>query len=60
MKNGILMNVSMADGSMKQVEMIGGIKVRFGDRTCYKDAFVLRNGTKRYMTLSLCKDWTWW
>lgn len=35
------MNVAMADGSIKQIEMVGGIKVRFGDRACYTDAFVL-------------------
>ncbi|MBC7889367.1 MAG: hypothetical protein H7Z13_15930 [Ferruginibacter sp.] len=45
LKNGILMNVVLADRSIKQVEMIGGIKVRFGDRTCYTDAFVLPNST---------------
>ncbi|MEP7110132.1 MAG: retroviral-like aspartic protease family protein [Ferruginibacter sp.] len=46
LKNGIMMNVSLADGNIKQVEMVGGIKVRFGDRTCYTDAFVLPDGTE--------------
>ena len=36
-----MMNVALADGSIKQAELVGGIRVRFGDRTCYTDAFVL-------------------
>lgn len=46
LKNGIAMNVAMADGSIKQIELVGGIKVRFGDRTCYTDAFVLPGNTE--------------
>jgi clan AA aspartic protease len=41
LKRGQLLNVAMADGSTKSVEMVGSIKVRFGNRTCYTDAFVL-------------------
>jgi len=41
LKKGIMMNVALADGSIKQAELVGGIRVRFGDRTCYTDAFVL-------------------
>ena len=46
LKKGTLMNVSLADGSIRQVELVGGIKVRFGDRTCYTDAFVLPGNTE--------------
>lgn len=49
LKNGNLMNVAMADGSIKQIELVGGIKVRFGDRTCYTDAFVLPGNTEPLM-----------
>ena len=41
LKRGQLMNVAMADGSTRTIEMLGGIKVRFGNRSCYTDAFVL-------------------
>lgn len=46
LKKGIPMNVAMADGSIRQREMVGGIKVRFGDRTCYTDALVLPDNTE--------------
>ena len=46
LKNDLLMKVALADGGIKKVEMAGGIKVRFGDRTCYTDAFVLPDGTE--------------
>ena len=46
LKGGSKMNVSLADGSTTQIELIGGIKVRFGDRTCYTDAFVLPNNAE--------------
>ena len=46
LKKGILMNVAMADGSIRPIELVGGIKVRFGDRTCYTDAFVLPGNTE--------------
>ena len=49
LKNGNPMNVAMADGSIKQIELVGGIKVRFGDRTCYTDAFVLPGNTEPLM-----------
>ncbi len=41
LKKGILMNVSLADGTVKPIELVAGLKIRFGDRTCYTDAFVL-------------------
>ena len=46
LKNGSMMNVALADGSIKAIELIGGIKVRFGDRACYTDAFVLPGNTE--------------
>ncbi len=46
LKKGTLMNVALADGSIKPIELVGGIKVRFGDRTCYTDAFVLPGNTE--------------
>ena len=46
LKKGIMMNVSLADGTTKPIELVGGIKVRFGDRTCYTDAFVLPENTE--------------
>ncbi|MBC7689915.1 MAG: hypothetical protein H7211_17255 [Aquabacterium sp.] len=41
LKKAIMMNVALADGSIEQAELVGGIRVRFGDRICYTDAFVL-------------------
>ncbi|MFI5221229.1 MAG: aspartyl protease family protein [Bacteroidia bacterium] len=41
LKKGFLMNASFADGTVKPVELVAGVKVKFGDRTCYTDAFVL-------------------
>jgi clan AA aspartic protease len=46
LKKGMMMNVSLADGSTKSIELVGGIKVRFGERTCYTDAFVLEGNTE--------------
>jgi clan AA aspartic protease len=46
LKRGQMMNVAMADGTIKPIEIIGGIKVRFGDRTCYTDAFVPQGDTE--------------
>ncbi len=46
LRKGIVMNVALADGTTRPIEMIGGIKVRFGDRTCYTDAFVLSGNTE--------------
>ncbi len=46
LKKGLLMNAALADGSIRQVELVGVIKVRFGDRTCYTDAFVLPGNTE--------------
>jgi clan AA aspartic protease len=46
LKKGLMMAVSLADGSTKSIELVGGIRVRFGDRTCYTDAFVLEGNTE--------------
>ena len=46
LKQGQLLTVAMADGSTRAIEMLGGIKVRFGNRTCYTDAFVLPGNTE--------------
>ena len=46
LKKGMMMNVSLADGSTKSIELVGGIRVRFGERTCYTDAFVLEGNTE--------------
>lgn len=46
LKKGIMMNVALADGSIKQAELVGGMRVRFGNRTCYTDAFVLPDATE--------------
>ena len=46
LKKGLMMNVSLADGSTKSIELVGGIRVRFGERTCYTDAFVLEGNTE--------------
>jgi clan AA aspartic protease len=46
LKKGLIMNVSLADGSTKSIELVGGIRVRFGERTCYTDAFVLEGNTE--------------
>jgi len=46
LRSGQVMNVALADGTTKAIEMIGGIKVCFGDRTCYTDAFVLQGDTE--------------
>jgi len=49
LKKGLLMNAALADGSIRHVELVGGIKVRFGDRTCYTDAFVLPGNTEQLL-----------
>src|ERR1043165_7789719 len=43
---GLMMNVTMADGNIREMEMVGGIKVQFGDRSCYTDAFVLPDNSE--------------
>ena len=53
LKNGILMNVALADGSIKQVEMVGGIKVRFGDRTVIQMLLYCQMEPGLYFALSL-------
>ena len=40
------MNAALADGSIRQVELVGSIKIQFNDRTCYTDAFVLPGNTE--------------
>lgn len=40
------MNAALADGSIRQVELVGSIKIQFNDRTCYTDVFVLPGNTE--------------
>ena len=49
LRKGMMTNVTLADGSLTQIEMIGGVKVRFGDRICYTGAFVLPGNTEPLM-----------
>jgi len=35
LRKGTITNITYADGSISQIEMVGGIKIRFGDRICY-------------------------
>ncbi len=46
LKRGFQMQASLADGSVRTLELVSGIKVSFGDRTCYTDAFVLPGNTE--------------
>ncbi len=46
LKRGFQMKASLADGSIRTLELVSGIKVSFGDRTCYTDAFVLPGNTE--------------
>ena len=46
LKNGIKMNVTLANGETSSLELVGGIKVNFMERTCYTDAFVLPSDTE--------------
>ena len=46
LKKGIMMHVALADGSIKQAELMGGIRARFGDGTCYTYTFVLPDETE--------------
>lgn len=46
LKRGFKINVALADGSIKVLELVSGLKVSFGDRTCYTDAFVLSGKTE--------------
>jgi predicted aspartyl protease len=41
LRKGVMIKVGLADGNTIEVEKIGGIKIRFGNRYCYTDAFVL-------------------
>ena len=41
-----MMNDALADGSIKKTELVGSIRARFGDGTCYTDAFVLPDETE--------------
>ena len=38
-----MIDVGIADGRVQQMDLVGGIKIRFGNRICYIDAFVLEN-----------------
>jgi len=46
LKRGFIMRASLADGSIRTLELVSGIKVCFGDRSCYTDAFVLPGNTE--------------
>ncbi|MEI6487763.1 MAG: retroviral-like aspartic protease family protein [Bacteroidota bacterium] len=46
LKRGFQMQASLADRSVRTLELVSGIKVSFGDRTCYTDAFVLPGNTE--------------
>lgn len=39
------MTVAFANGSVKAIELIGGVKIRLCDRACCIDAFVLPGNT---------------
>jgi clan AA aspartic protease len=49
LRNGEMIRVALADGSIIKREMIGDIKIRFGDRFCYTGAFVLPSNTEPLM-----------
>ena len=49
LRKGTITNITLADGSISQIEMVGGIKIRFGDRICYTGAFVLPQNTEPLM-----------
>lgn len=46
LNKGMAINAVMADGTIRQIELVNGLRVRFGDRTCTTDAFVLPNGAE--------------
>jgi clan AA aspartic protease len=46
LRNGEEISVALADGSKVKVEIIGGVKIRFGNRFCFTDAFVLKGNTE--------------
>ena len=46
LRKGEMINVGLADGSKTKVELIGGIKIRFGNRFCYTDAFVVQGNAE--------------
>jgi clan AA aspartic protease len=46
LRKGEMIKVGLADGNTIEVEKIGGIKIRFGNRTSYTDAFVLPGNTE--------------
>ncbi|MEN9522025.1 MAG: hypothetical protein RL065_402 [Bacteroidota bacterium] len=46
LKDGFKTPVTLADGSSKIIELVGDLEVRFGNRSCYTDAFVLPGNTE--------------
>lgn len=46
LRKGEMISVALADGSKVLIEIIGGIKIRFGNRHCFVDAFVLKGNTE--------------
>jgi clan AA aspartic protease len=49
LRKGEMVSVALADGSLVKVEMVGGVKIRFGTRFCYTGAFVLPGNTEPLM-----------
>jgi clan AA aspartic protease len=46
LKNGMITPVTLANGDVVKIELIGNLVVRFGNRKCYTDAFVLPGNTE--------------
>jgi clan AA aspartic protease len=49
LRNGEMISVALANGSIIKREMIGDLKIRFGNRFCYTRAFVLPGNTEPLM-----------
>lgn len=46
LRNGLIINTTLADGSTKEMEMVTGITIRFKERSFHTDAFVLPGSTE--------------
>ena len=46
LKGGMITPVTLANGTVTNIELVGNLIVRFGNRTCYTDAFVLPGNTE--------------
>ena len=49
LRKGEIVSVALADGSLTKVELVGGIKIRFGTRFCFTDAFVVPGNAEPLM-----------